>query len=191
MLTLDTQALSRHAAMLTVERTRQVTRDSLASAIDRASELLLPDGKVDVTAQDGAGRMMSTQSFCQLLKQCNSNFFFEVSVGDPTKMGCYMMLQHEDPIARLTDSSFHKRFVVGMENGWMPEFSIRRYVEKDMPDPENPLLTKKVREFTDMKRGWRSVLVILLRRRMLTVNDIETTFPTLYRESKFYWQETT
>lgn len=190
MLTLDTQALARHQAMLTVERTRQVTHDNLAQAIERASELLVPDGKVDVTDHGASGKMLSTQDFCSRMRLCNSNFLFEVSVSDPTKMGCYMMLQHDDPIQRLADSSYHKRFIIGMENGWMPEFTIRKFVEKDMPDPANPSLMKKVREFTDMKRGWRAVLAILLRRRFLNVPDIETHFPALYRESK-YWHDAT
>lgn len=167
---------------MVVERTRHISNHALAQAIERAEALVQPDAGFDVTASETTlGQVLSSGQFCTLLRRCIANIFFEVSISDPQKIGAYLMLP--DP-TKPWETAMVKRFIVGFPNGYIPEFTQKFYDWKEMPDPSNPSAMRKVKEFREMKRGWRSVLSILLRRGFLRSGHVREHFPRLWRESQ-------
>lgn len=185
----DSSTQESHARMQVVERTRQISSEALAHNIETGSIQIAPDGRFDVMDNEAQiGIQFKTEDFCKKLRQINTRFFFEVSRNYPDKMGAYMMLP--DPY-KPWQTAEEKRFIVGFENGWMPEFTLREWKWQEYPDTDNPVGTMKVREFKDQKRGWRTVLALLLKGGYIKAIDIKNHFPRLWRESQYWHQETT
>lgn len=162
----------------TVYRTRDTDRRNLREQYERDSATTSPDGGHAVTSlEQQLGRPMTSQQVIQRLEKLNPYLHFEVSISDPTKMGIYRL------------SPEGKRFICGMERGFMPEFSVRHGEDIEMPSPDLDGTKKTVRRITRETRGWRTVLARLVRAGLLRVPDIERTF-AFSRDSK-NWKELT
>ena len=188
MLTLDTAMQGRWGQHLVVERTRALTASALADQIANNDSILVADNGVDVTdANAQLGQLLSWQELQTRLGCCQGRLTFEVSNNYPDLRGVYMMLP--DPTAPWENRKV-KTFIVGFPNSnAIPEFSIQHYVEDRRPilgDPYAQFETYK--RFTHVTRGWRNVLVILLRRGLITVDGVKNNFPTCWRQSQ-RWHE--
>lgn len=156
-----------------IGRTREIDRANLLAELERDRDTLVPDGRVDVTnfaAQ--LGTPLTSQQVVERLRRCNPKLHFEVSHSDPTKMGVYILTSHEE-----------KKFICGMEFGYMPEFSVRHTTIRRSPDPDNPGNWLEREVFERETRGWRTVLARLIRGRFITPTQAYSHFP-LGRSSK-------
>jgi hypothetical protein len=134
------------------------------------------------TAEAQVGRPMSHDMVQKRLETLNRNLIFQVSPADNTKVGIYIL----DKTA--TEG---RRFIMGMEHGWAPEFTIRklRWVKRLVVANPVPQY-EDIPEYAGEKRGWRKVLAVLIRGRYISKVGAEKAFglPTL--DSK-QWQELT
>lgn len=183
MLTVDTPMQARWGEFRTIERTRELTAKALADMIANNDTILVPDNGVDVTnASAQLGRTMNWRELQTRLYRANPNLFFEVSNSDTSLRGVYAMLPNR---AEPWQSNKVKTYLAGFPNSEaIPEFSIQHYV-----DDRRPILGdehgqwESYRRFTHVTRGWRNVLVMLLRQGMLTVSGVRNNFPNCWRDS--------
>lgn len=167
-----------------IERTRATQRQHLLDEIARCEATVDSDGSFDTTdLMVQMGRPLTSQELRARLAKLNSNLQFELSPGDKSKMGVYVIENR--------DGQTVKRFVCGMESGFSPEFSVRHFKVKRVPDPYQPNAWREVREFYRETRGWRTVLARLLRERLLTLPQIEVAFDTLGGRDSQNWQRLT
>lgn len=167
-------------ALFTRERTRALSDEALLRELEQNAHAVSADGEIDTTSSEAqVGRATTSQEMEKRLVRCNNRLYFEVSRGDPSKVGIYHI---ED--RRL-------RHVCGMENGWMPEFSIRHFQEIRLPSPsiEGEWITR--RTFTKETRGWRTVLARLLREKLITSSQIEAGWKVSRGRTSEKWQRAT
>lgn len=159
----------------TTVRTRHIDRLNLQQQYERDFITTAPDGDRTVTSLEAQlGKPMTSQQVIERLKRINSRLHFEISLADPTKMGIYLV-------------GPSKQFICGMERGFMPEFSVRHSEEIEMPSPDLDGTKKKVKRITRETRGWRTVLLRLMKARIITISDVYAHF-ALSRDSK-NWKE--
>lgn len=161
----------------TVCRTRDTDRRNLRQKIERERITTAPDGGRPVTSIEAQlGRPMTSQQVSQKLSRLNSNLHFERSLSDPTKMGIYLLGET-------------KRFICGMEFGFMPEFSVRHSEQIEVPSPSLDGTKEKVDRIVRETRGWRTVLARLVRAGIIRLAEAEKAF-AFSRDSK-NWKELT
>lgn len=132
--------------------------------------------------QSKFGRPMWPKEFEDRLSRLNASFIFEVIDQNPTKKRL--------SIEKLTG----KKFIAVYENTLMPERSIPKLREMEVPDPnwdhsktsrldispDEKALKPGWRRLTipwgEYKRGWRTVLVRLIQEGHITVTQAETEF---------------
>jgi hypothetical protein len=172
----------------TVEKTQALSSAALTEEIGNASATTAKDGEIDVTntlAQ--LGRPLTTQQFIQRVRRLNGNLIFEKSKSDETKMGVYIMAPMRDNSTQSLRRQ--KQFICGMENGYMPERSVRHWEPDKIPDPDLRGGWKIVKKFTRETRGWRTVLARLVRQRLVTKTQVDKHFPPI--GYSFNWQQLT
>lgn len=111
----------------------------------------------------------------------NPDFLFEIATGDKSKMGVYVVENRPEGVT--------KRFICGMEAGYMPEFSVQHTEEKRIPDPYNDGNWLTVKSFVRETRGWRTVLARLLREKLITMPQIDAFFNPAYGRDSERWQQ--
>lgn len=120
-----------------------------------------PDGNRPTTTLEAQmGRPLNRLQFEQRLKLCNANLFTETSKAFPDKAGVYAVVNLPDELGVLKPQ---KKFVTGIMNGFMPEFSVRHVEYEDVPNPANPGEMTKREKFVGETRGWRTALATLIR----------------------------
>jgi hypothetical protein len=135
------------------------------------------DGETDTSVLEAQiGRPLTSLQLEQRLKKCNSSLYFERAIADPTKTGIYQIREGQ------------KFFLLGMEAGYMPEFSVRHVETEKVPDTEIDGATVERRKFVSETRGWRTVLARLLRNGLVTVGQIEQYFQVSSGRSSQTWQ---
>ena len=182
MLVLDTSAQEKWRGAAKQESRHESRQKALDAEIRSNTITVESDAGRDVTnllAQ--MGRPLTCQQVMDRLKLCNSNLVFEVSNADRTKMGVYVMRD-----VHLPTGGFEKKkvFLFGMENGFMPEFSVLHKAEAHLPNPALIGSKEKTREvdwlkvntFASETRGWRTVLVRLLHQKLVTRYEIQKFF---------------
>lgn len=175
MLVLDSVQAARQQRQTRALEQREQGRELLRADIRNKEVTVASDGAIATTSLlQQLGTPLSSQDVIQRLSKMNRNLVFEVSNGDPSKMGAYVIENR-----RQWDGSLQaeKRFVCGMERGFMPERSVRHMTKTMVPDPDIPLHRREVPVFTKETRGWRTVLARLLKERLITKPQIERYFP--------------
>lgn len=129
---------------------------------------IAPDAGRDVTDITQAGRWLSPLKMKKALSTLNAKLRFEVSVADPTKTGIYLL----DRISNLGTYHHGLKFICGMESGYSPEFSIR--TEK------NGVMSGEV-------RGWRTVLAMLIKQRLIQKYEAENLFKVNFGRESENW----
>lgn len=183
MLTADTSVLNRWRQWGRVERTRELTAKALADQIASNDTILAPDDKFDVTeANAQLGRTLTWRELQTKLHACNPNLFFEVSISCPSLRGAYAMLPDK---ANPWQSAKVKTYLAGFPNSErIPEFSIQHYKLDRRPIPGDANgQWETYKKFTHTTRGWRNVLVMLLRQGLLQPGAVQRNFPNCWRDS--------
>jgi len=187
---LKTQAITETQKALKkqeeIERTRHVMRTASADAISRDMALVRPDGDTPITSfQAQVGRPKTSEEMKKILTGVNQRFYFEVSKAFPELIGIYFVYYENDPN---TGKYPYKKFICGMENGFMPEFSVPHIEYVDKPDPDDPNGTIKVPEHRGMTRGWRDVVKKLIHEKLITKTRAYKEFGIAGGRSSEKWQ---
>lgn len=176
MLTLDTETKRKHAKRSVIERTRDLSSRAVKSDWSNAEFAHAPDGDIPTTTLAAQlGRPLSRMQFEERLKKCNSNLFVETSINFPDKAGIYMVANEPDEIGVRRP---RKKFLTGIESGFMPEFSVRHTAPETIPHPDVPgeFITRP--KFTGETRGWRTALARLVRQKAVRLPDVRVHFET-------------
>ena len=148
-----------------------------------------PDGdRPTTTLEAQLGRPLSRLQFEQRLKKCNPDLFVEVSNNFPDKAGIYVMDGLPDDLGVIRKQ---KRFVTGIQNGFMPEFSVRHVEYEDVPNPSCPGEMTKRQKFVGETRGWRTALRTLIKSRLVSGSSVEKNFETNKGQESKNWQALT
>lgn len=176
------------------ERTRHDFNQAEKDHERREAQPFTPDkAGMDVSnAEQRMGRPMSAWSIQEKLQKIRPFLVFERSNADPTKTGIYMQSPTYDPTlykGRLVP-------VCGMESGYkdghkymIPEFSVIVAETVEVPDIS---FEGGLRPMPSMKcelRGWRSVLAILMKAKILSAYDVEKHFQISLGRDSQRWQE--
>lgn len=173
-LVIDSAGIERRKKVGVYERTKAmadaaVKRDWESNFITHA-----PDGSRPTTTLEAQlGRPLTRLQFEQRLKKCNPNLFTEVSKAFPDKAGIYVVDSLPDELGVLKKQ---KRFITGIMNGFMPEFSVRHVEMEEVPSPSNPAETTKREKFVGETRGYRTALATLIRSKLITPASVEKHF---------------
>lgn len=178
MLTLDSEQLARQKRITRFREQQHRNRETLLDQIERKTVTVARDGKLLTTdLQHQLGTPMSEPEFIRRLQAMNRNFIFEPALSDPEHlMGIYVVrneLQDDGSMKPM------KRHICGMTRGFMPERTVRHAKRERVPDPDpqNKAGWIEVDVFTKETRGWRTVLMRLLRARLITQPQIDRNFP--------------
>lgn len=160
-LVIDTAGKQKRAKREVWDRTKQMADAAVKRDWDNNFVTHAPDGERPTTTLEAQmGRPLNRLQFEQRLKLCNSNLFTETSTAFPDKAGVYAVVNLPDELGVLRKQ---KKFVTGIMNGFMPEFSVRHVEYEDVPNPANPAETTKREKFVGETRGWRTALATLIR----------------------------
>jgi hypothetical protein len=182
MLVLDTEgrksheraadqegAAARRAAMLDQE-----IKSNTISVEDDAGR-----NSGDILAQ--LGRPLAAQEVIRRLKLCNGRLIFETSIAYPNLIGVYVEKWERNLTGGWDKKKMH---VCGMESGIMPEFSVLHKTTKRVANNElfgkekgtREVPWKEVPTFIDETRGWRTLLLRLLKASLINRHDVEVHF---------------
>ena len=170
-----------------VQKTRHELTQADKDAQRREAAPLTPDkAGMDVTDhRQRTGRAMSGDTLQYRLRKLIPAIYFERSINDHSKTGIYLYSSQYDPGLY----KGHLMFVCGMESGIMPEFSVIEAEAQRIPDAEANGGYRVEMSMAKEIRGWRTVLAMLLRRRILSAGDIEQTFQIPMGKDSQRWQE--
>lgn len=112
----------------------------------RRKAAISKDGDRDRTnREEQEGIPLHSSMIIWRLKQLNSNLWFEPSFSDEDKMGIYILD---------SEAEEGKIFIVGMEREWSPEYTT--------------ILKDDRGQCTGTARGWRTVIMRLIRNRFIS-----------------------
>lgn len=160
-LVIDSAGIKRRKKKAVYDRTKELADNAVKRDWETNFVTHAPDGNRPTTSLEAQlGRPLSRLQFEQRLKKCNPNLFTEVSNAFPEKAGVYVMDRLPDGLGVLRPQ---KRFVTGIMNGFMPEFSVRHTEMEEVPNPSNPAEMTQREKFVGETRGWRTALATLIR----------------------------
>lgn len=138
------------------------------------------DGEIAMNVMEAqVGKAMKSDEVEKRLGKLNANLIFEVSKADSGKVGVYL-LDRMLPEGR--------RFLVGMERGWCPEWTQTKYEMEKRMTVSNPIPKYEwFKKYVSEKRGWRKVLASLIRSKVVTRAGCDRLFG-IARNSK-RWKE--
>jgi len=181
MLGLDTEKHLSWRSEAAKEKAAELRRKELVHEIMSNTVTVEDDAGRDVSellAQ--LGKPMPSQDVIAKLKLCNPRLIF---IKHPTYelYGIYVKKLERNLTGSLEERQIH---VCGMESGIMPEFSVLHKTTKNVPDPEllgNKTPTrevnwKQVPTFLAETRGWRTVLVRLLKAGLISEGQVRQYF---------------
>ncbi len=175
MLTLDSQQLATQRRRTELLKRQDDQRRALRANIDSKEVTVAKDGDLTTTSlSEQLGQPLSSAEFIRRLERMNQKFVFEVANADPSKMGIYVIENRRQPTGHMEQV---KRFVTGMQRGFMPERSVRHMRKERVADPDIQGAWRTVDVFYKETRGWRTVLKTLLRERLITQGQIDRYFP--------------
>lgn len=173
---LDTRAIS-----------REVTREAIQESVEAERRDLAPDGDADVKdSLAQMGRPLAATEVHRRLLKLNRNLHFERANADPNLYGVYVIENRRNPATGNTETN--KRHLCGMGAGMLPEFFQPHYRERRLPDPQNDGQYITVLEADGCTRGWRSVLAILIKERLITESGASRMFDVNAGRSSEKWQ---
>lgn len=188
-LVIDSAGIARRKKKAVYDRTKQLADNAVRHDWETNFVTHAPDGNRPTTSFEAQlGRPLSRLQFEQRLKKCNPNLFTEVSNGFPDKAGIYVMDSLPDEIGVLRKQ---KRFVTGIMNGFMPEFSVRHTEMEEIPNPSSPGEMTKREKFTGETRGWRTALATLIRSGLLDSGSTTREFEINNGQESRNWQALT
>lgn len=187
MLIKDNKVIVSHQQQAVIDRTREQTDKAIAERIANESHMTGMDASMDMTNPEARwGRKLHVDQVMGMLKVLNPNLQFEVSRNLSTLMGMYINEWVLDP--NTLGWQYNRRFIMAMENGIMPEFTIVFAEQIELPGSE-PGQVARIKSYNAMKRGWRAVLVTLLQQKLITESDIAKYFNIAQGQESANWQK--
>lgn len=187
MLLLDSPTQERWtrsggAETILAQRTAALAREIAAATVS----VNIEDGYDCASLAQRIGRPLATAEVARRLKLINPRFVAERSVNFPDMTGLYMeTFKHTEAGTWVTQ----KQFLFTMASGdVMPEMEVAHVRMKRVPNPEFIEATGgakvdrdlihwiEVPEVYDLTRGWRTVLIRLLRAGFVNRGDVELHF---------------
>jgi hypothetical protein len=160
-LVIDSGGIAKRKKREVWDRTKQMADAAVKRDWENNFVTHAPDGaRPTTTLEAQMGRPLNRLQFEQRLKLCNPNLFTETSTAFPDKAGIYAVIDLPDELGVLRKQ---KKFVTGIMNGFMPEFSVRHVEHEEVPNPANPAEMTKREKFVGETRGWRTALATLVR----------------------------
>ena len=155
----DSTFLEKAAAEAKSEQNKEFQRNAAAAQKSRDEETLTSDAGRDRTNLEAQiGRPMQRKEIVRRLQKLRSSLYYEQSKALASRGGLYVK----------------GTFLVGMEHGISPEFSVMEPTEQGHGRVS--------------MRGWRSILAALIRIRYITIEDAEREFAiTRGHASERWW----
>ncbi len=172
MLVLDSEAQRKHAEQ--DQRVKQAYQLFESGKFEGRHAHLVEDKRTSIANRDRqAGRAMTTSRFTELIHKLNMDLVVLPHPRQDDKACVYLMLP---------DGT--KEFIVVMENGLMPEWSIMGTLEVRVPERPGSAMWKKTKvPGQEIQRGWRTVLIYLIRKKLVSLEAVERVFGPCNRES--------
>jgi hypothetical protein len=171
VLSKDTEWLKREAKIQIAEAQRERMHGMVEAKEAADSVTIAKDAGFDTTdSEQQLGRPLSSFEVQKRLRSINPALSFDVSVSDPSKTGVYFF----DGVSNQGTLYTGRRFICGMESGLNPEFGIRKSDGKKM---------------IGQIKGWRTVLVQLIKCRLITIEDAERVFKTNFGRESANWKQ--
>ena len=184
MAVFDTESLKRQALGAMKEsraesRTRQIKSHIESNLLTIADDCGRPSDSLEAQI----GKPLSGKEFQRRLLLCNPRLVFERSVRYPELTGIYV---------RVNGQLIH---ICGMETNWMPEFTVKHKRKIKVPDaeifgtkkPVDSVQWKEIETVSDITRGWRAVLDMLLEAKLITYGDVDRYFGMCPSKDSQYW----
>lgn len=142
---------------------------------------VLDGGRPMTELEAQIGRAMKSDDIQKRLLSLNSRLVFIIPPADENKYGVYLA----DRTAPMGI-----RFLCGMERGWTPEFTVRKLKWEKRLVKSYPPQYEMIPDYAGEKRGWRKVLAVLIRERVITKAGAEKVFglPSMTSQQ---WKELT
>jgi hypothetical protein len=133
------------------------------------------------------------------LKLCNPNLIFERSITDPSYIGLLFEKDERTPAGGWEKRKIH--LFTFASTSIMPEKEVAHVRMKKVPNPDFIAATDgqkvdrdivrwiEVPTLVDLTRGWRTVVLRLLKAELITLGDVEKHFPRTPNSKN--WQEQT
>lgn len=200
MLLLDSPAQERWAVSGKQEKVRQQRADALAQEIlSNTVSVNLEDGWDATKLAARMGQPLTTIEVGRRLKLCNPRLIIEKSIQYPDLTGIYLDADERSPAGTWTK---RKVFLFTMASGAiMPEFEVAHTTVKKVPNPDvvnagdkqvarDAVEWLEVPTVEDLTRGWRTVLIRLLKAKLINRGDVEKHFGWLpsHASEKWYTQ---
>jgi len=175
----------------TVLKTREVFDKEEKKDAAQNAVLLAPDADMDVTQRDQRiGRTMTTPELEAKLKAINPAFVVRPSKSDSTRCNIYLPQWEHTPAGAWIQNLTH---ITSCENTGHPEvgcpmteFSITIPIEEEVAGPFGPM---KRHVFDREVRGWRTVVAMLLIKRVITTSDVSRHFGLTPSQDSARWHE--
>lgn len=141
------------------------------------------------------GRVLTFKELTDKLHLCNRTLIFERSIRNPEYSGIYIEKWRKQGTGRFQKE---KVFLCGMESGPSPEFSVIHRTIKKVANPAllgSPEASDgkwlEVPTFLAETRGWRTVLIRLLKEGVITRASVQEHFGWTPSMESRHWSELT
>ncbi len=143
------------------------------------------------------GTPLPTGEVERRLKLCNPNLIFERSLADPKYVGLCFEKDERTPAGGWAKRKVH--LFTFSSTDIMPEKEVAHVAMKKVPNPDFVAATSgqkidrevvrwiEVPTLVDLTRGWRTVVLRLLKAELITRGDVDRHFPTTPNSKN--WQE--
>lgn len=195
MLVLDSEGRIAWTKKEASQKGASVRATDLAREITTNTDSVAPDAGRDtsnILAQ--MGRPLASEEVQRRLRLCNPRLVFERSIRYPELTGIYVMTWERNASGGW---DYNKKHFCGMESGIMPEFTVLHRTEKPVANPElfgtekpvDAVDWLKVPTYAGETRGWRTVLIRLLKANLVSRGQVETHFGWLPSKDSSKWHE--
>jgi hypothetical protein len=176
MLIVDTEKAAAHRAGLTVEKTRQIAADSASHHARDAHRVERKETSV-ANVERQSGRRMTPEEFMNKLHKINPDITMAPHPGVfAPKDTMFHKLNKDKAVLHLTVGGV-KEFLLVCEGDWMPEWTIFDTRTVRVPDYKPQGMWKPVEiPWHRQKRGWREVLIMLIHKRLVSLEAVERVF---------------
>ena len=195
MLVLDSNAQDRWNGAAKQENQAALRQQALEQEIRSNTITVEDDAGRDVSnvlAQ--MGRPLTSAEVQRRLNLCNPQIIFERCIRYPELTGVYI-----EKTQRTAAGGWEKvkKHLFGMESGIMPEFSVLHKTKKAVPKkeifgkekPSRDIGWDYVDTFYAETRGWRTVLIRLLRAGLITEWHVEKHFGLMPSKESSKWHK--
>lgn len=169
------------------EKARAEDRARQVEDIRRESDLLKPDAGRDVTdPEQQAGRILPRSLVMQRLRKLNPALLYEQARKFPDRGGIYYAGYLEDRTTGRVE--YGRWFICGIPHERVREFDLRITTPRMIPDTSIALHSQTIQGVEGRERGWRSILLELVRAGLIPLDRADLAFHITGGPSSKNWQ---